>query len=74
MRKKELVAEISLITAKLNIGYEAAMKLDIETRNMYIDRVSEMFNKKGQTSSDQPLSKKEKEFIQSNQKMIRGEK
>jgi len=67
LRKKELVNEISLITAKLNFSYEEARSLDIETRTMYLDRITEMFESKQQQANNQPLSKKEKEFIQSNQ-------
>lgn len=62
MRKKEVVDEISLITAKLNIGYEEARSFDIETRHMYIERVQEMFGDKKQQHENGPMSTKEKEL------------
>lgn len=74
IRKKEVVDEISILTAKLNFGYQEARELDIETRRMYLDRVQELFGNK-QQSTDQPLSQKEKDQLMKNQNMFgKGQK
>jgi hypothetical protein len=74
MRKKELVDEISVLMAKLNFGYEEAMRLDIETRQMFLDRVQELFGDKKQQNQG-PMSKKDKDFLQQNQdKFSKGQK
>ena len=77
MRKKELVDEISVLMAKLNFGYEEAMNLDVETRKMFLDRIQELFSqdKKSQQQSPQAISKKDKEFLKSNQERFgKGQK
>jgi len=75
LRMKELAAEISIITSKLNFGYEEVKSLTIEERQMYLDRVQELFGDKKQQQANQPISQKERDFLQKNQeKMGKGQK
>ena len=67
IRKKEVADEISLLTTKLNFGYEEARSIDIETRRIYIERIQELFGDKKQQGSDQPISEKEKALLSKNQ-------